>query len=168
MVDRYRAPLDLTPLELAETRMHGEATMPVTHAVDHERREMYTTADGPITMDDIRKHLSKEHRDKGLAYPELIEASGATVAFSPSDVRTTVEILRAYGQDGMLGPTAIVVGNDLAYGMIRMLSILLEDVCALQPFRTRQEAEEWLAGASASPTASGSIGRPNGHLPTGE
>jgi hypothetical protein len=38
---------------------------------------MHTTADGPITMDDIRKHLTQEHRDKGLPYRELIEASGA-------------------------------------------------------------------------------------------
>jgi hypothetical protein len=132
--------------------------MPVTHVLDHDRREMYTKANGPITMDDIRQHLSKEHRDKGLAYPELIEASAATAAFSPSDVRATVEILRAYGQDGILGPTAIVVGNDLAFGMIRMLSILLEEVCALQPFRTRQEAAEWLAAASAFPITSKSTG----------
>jgi hypothetical protein len=132
--------------------------MPVRQDVDPERRETRTTADGEITMDDIRKHLTREHRDKGLAYPELIEASRATVAFSPSDVRATVEILRAYGREGILGPTAIVVGNDLAYGMIRMLAILLEGVCELQPFRTRQEAEQWLSDASASSGTSRSEG----------
>jgi len=132
--------------------------MPVIHAVDHERREMYSTAEGPITIDDIRKHLTEKHRDKGLAYRELIEASRATVTFSPADVRTMVEVLRAYGQEGALGPTAIVVGNDLAYGMLRMLAILLEGVCELQPFRTRQEAERWLAEVSPSPSTSGSAG----------
>jgi hypothetical protein len=121
--------------------------MAVTYKVDHDGCEMHATADGPITIDDIRKHLAEEHRDKGLAYRELIEASGATVEFSPSDVRTTVKLLRAYGQQGALGPTAIVVGNDCAYGMMRMLAIQLDDVCALQPFRTRREAEEWLAEA---------------------
>jgi hypothetical protein len=121
--------------------------MPVMHSVDHERREMYTTAVGPITIEDIRKHLVKEHRDKGLAYRELIEASQATAAFSSSDVRTMVEILRVYGQEGALGPTAIVVGNSITYGMIRMLAILLDGVCALEPFRTLQEAEHWLAKA---------------------
>ena len=132
--------------------------MPVKQEVDPERGEMRTTAEGPITIDDIRKHLTSEHRDKGLAYRELIEASRAIVAFSPSDVRTTVEILRQYGREGVLGPTAIVVGNDLAYGMIRMLAILLEGICELQPFRTRQEAEQWLASASAVPRAGASEG----------
>ena len=132
--------------------------MPVTHAVDDERRAMRATAVGPITMDDIRRHLTQEHRDKGLAYRELIEASQATAAFSSSDVRATVEILRRYGQEGVLGPTAIVVGNDLAYGMIRMLAILLEGICSLEPFRTLQEAEQWLADGSASPGPSVSEG----------
>jgi hypothetical protein len=121
--------------------------MAVTQEVDHDLCEVHTTADGPIRMDDIRKHLTEEHRDKGLAYREFIEASGATAEFSPADVRRTVGLLRAYAQQGALGPTAIVVGNDCAYGMMRMLAILLEDVCALQPFRTRPEAEEWLAEA---------------------
>ena len=121
--------------------------MAVTQKVDHDGCEMHATADGPITIDDISKHLAEEHRQKGLSYRELIEASGATAEFSPSDVRKTVALLRGYGRKGALGPTAIVVGNDCAYGMMRMLSILLEDVCELQPFRTRREAKRWLAKA---------------------
>ena len=132
--------------------------MPVTYTLDDDRHEMYVAADGRITMDDIRKHLTLEHRDKGLAYRELIEASGATAGFSPSDVRATVRLLREYRQTGVLGPTAIVVGNELAYGMMRMLAIQLEGICELQPFRTRKEAEQWLAAASASARTSGPEG----------
>jgi hypothetical protein len=122
--------------------------MPVTYALNPERQELFAAASGAITMDDIRTHLTQEHRNNGLAYRELIEASQATVAFSTSDVRAAVEILRAYAREGVLGPTAIVVGNDLAYGMIRMLGILLEDICQVRPFRARQDAEQWLAIAS--------------------
>jgi hypothetical protein len=121
--------------------------MVVIQEVDHDRREMHATAEGPIAMQDIREHLTAEHRAKGLAYRELIEASGATAEFSPADVRTTVDLLRGYAGHGALGPTAIIVGNDCAYGMMRMLAILLADVSALQPFRTRREAEAWLAEA---------------------
>ena len=123
--------------------------MPVTHVVNHQRSEMCATAYGPIGMDDIRKHLSEELRDNGLVCRELIDASHATPAFSASDVRAIVEILRGYSETHVLGPTAIIVGNDVSYGMIRMLAILLEDICAVQPFRTRQEAEEWLGSTSA-------------------
>ncbi len=43
-------------------------------------------------------------------------------------------------------PTAIIVDSDDGYGMLRMLEILVEDVCAVRPFRSREEAEKWLAG----------------------
>ncbi len=128
--------------------------MPVTHVVNHEERETCAIAYGPIGMEDIRKHLSDELRDNGLVYRELIDASRATPAFSASDVRTIVEILRGYSETRVLGPTAIIVGNDVSYGMIRMLAILLEGICAVQPFRTRQEAEEWLGSTSAVTYAS--------------
>jgi hypothetical protein len=86
----------------------------------------------------IRRLTDYQRLEKGLAYRQVIDAAGATIAFSPSDVRATVAILKGYGQEAVLGPTAIVVGNDLAFGMFRMLSILLEGVCELQPFRASQ------------------------------
>ena len=124
--------------------------MLIIRSVDQLRQEMHTTADGPITLADIREHLTEEYRGKGLACRQLIDASGATIAFSPSDVRATVAILKRYGQEGVIGPTAIVVGNEFAYGMCRMLAILLDGVCELEPFRTNQEAERWLADAHCS------------------
>ena len=83
-------------------------------------------------MVDIREHLLRERDERGLAYHELIDASGATAVFSSSDVRETVEILRKLGREGALGPTAVVVSNDVTYGMFRMLQMLLDDVCDLR------------------------------------
>ena len=122
--------------------------MPVTHLVNHDRREMRATASGPVTMDDIRQHLVEERRDKGLPYRELIDATRATVAFSAADTRRTVDLVRTLGHEGALGPTAIVVGDEVSYGMVRMLELLLDGVCELRPFRSLQAAEHWLAGAS--------------------
>ena len=123
--------------------------MPLTHMVNHQRREMYATAVGAITIDDIRTHLTEERRDGGLSYPELIEASGATVAFSTEGVLNTVEILRALSLEGTLGPTAIVVGNEAAYGMVRMLETHLDGICQVRPFRTLEEAQSWLSNIPA-------------------
>jgi hypothetical protein len=118
--------------------------MPVNHTVDHGRRAMHATAAGPITMDDIRKHLAGERRDRAMGYCELIEATGATVAFSAGDVRKTVDLLHVLSQEGALGPTAIVVGDDVSYGMVRMLGMLVEGLCEVRPFRGLHEAELWL------------------------
>ncbi|MGH7681020.1 MAG: hypothetical protein ACRENN_03430, partial [Candidatus Eiseniibacteriota bacterium] len=68
--------------------------MGFTTRIDHDRQEIYTTAEGPITLDDIRAHL--EHgRDQGaLTYPEVYDARDAELHFTPADVRTVVDTMR--------------------------------------------------------------------------
>ena len=124
--------------------------MPMTIRVDQERNELSVTAKGPISLGDIKAHLLEEEEGLGLGYRELIDASGAYPTLSPADIRTVVEILRDLGRKGALGPTAIVVPDDVTYGMCRMLEMLVDDVCDIRPFRIseRAEAEQWLATAA--------------------
>jgi len=119
--------------------------MSITVTFDHVRRRLFVRAQGPITLGDVRKHLEEERATAGLAYPELIDASGFTPAFSAADVREVVEILRRLAKESQLGPTAIVVDTKFGFGMLRMLEMLVEDVCLVRPFYRRSEAEEWLA-----------------------
>jgi len=44
----------------------------------------------------------------------------------------------------VLGPTAVVVSSEFGFGMIRMLEILLEEVCIVKPFHDYDAAEQWL------------------------
>ncbi len=125
--------------------------MPITFSVDHEGKRVMAVAAGPITMDDIRDHLSSERGEGGLAYGELIDASKASPALSTADARATVNILKDLGRDGALGPTAIIVPNDVSYGLVRMVEILLEGVADVRPFRTNEiaDAKEWLEKTGA-------------------
>ena len=118
--------------------------MTFTVTVDHARRCVTARAEGSITLDDIHAHLEEERAALGLPYAELIDARGYRPAFSPRDVRAIVDTLRRLGKDSRLGPTAIVVDDDVGYGMLRMLEMLVEDVCAIRPFRQEEAATEWL------------------------
>ncbi len=119
--------------------------MSYTTTVDHAQRRVFVTADGPITLDDIRKHLEAERIEVGLSYTELIDARDYIPAFSPEEVRTIVEILRRMGKESKLGPTAVIVDTDFGFGMLRLLEFLVADVCEVRPFRKREEAEKWLS-----------------------
>ena len=119
--------------------------MSYTTTVDHAKRRVLVRAQGPITLADVRTHLEEERLGVGLTYSELIDARGFSPAFSPEGVRTLVNILRRLGRDSKLGPTAIIVDTDFGYGMLRLLEVLVEDVCAIRPFRQPEEAEKWLA-----------------------
>ncbi len=118
--------------------------MGLTYGIDHARCEITAVAEGRITFEDIRRHLEAERAAGGLAYPELIDARNAVPDLSSDDVRRTVALLETLGRNGRLGPTAVVVATDFAYGLIRMLEILVERTCVIQPFRDIDAAARWL------------------------
>jgi len=117
--------------------------MTITHFVDHDRRELVATATGPVSYEEVRNHLLVERQEEGLSYPEIIDARAATPAWSAAEAREIVTLLEAFGRKSVLGPTAVVVSSDVAYGMIRMFEILLQDVCVVRPFRDYAAAEQW-------------------------
>lgn len=119
--------------------------MPIAHEIDHAGRTMKARARGTVTYGEIVAHLAEERLDGGLAYRELIDARGGELDITPDEVRRLVAALRNLGQDGALGPTAVVVDSEFTFGMLRMLETLVEDVCAIRPFRDHAEAERWLA-----------------------
>ena len=122
--------------------------MPIVFTVDHQRREVHSIAIGPVTFESVRSHLMQERQWQGLSYPELIDARGAGIEFTPPEVREVVDLLRRLGTESRLGPTAVLVSSDAAFGIISMLEMLVEDVCEIKPFRDESEARAWLASKS--------------------
>jgi hypothetical protein len=117
-----------------------------SHIVDTERNEVTTIAEGTVTLDEVRAHLHREKSDSALPYRELIDARNAVVMLSSSELQQIVELLRSLARSRRLGPTAVVVSTDVAYGTLRMLQILVEDVCVVRPFRDLAAATLWLNG----------------------
>ena len=124
--------------------------MGIVITTDHDHHRLRASAEGTVTLGDVLTHLEQERLEAGLSRCELIDARGATPAFSPGEVRSIVEALRRLARESRLGPTAIVADNDIGYGLLRMLEMLVEDVCAVRPFRRVEEAEQWLATVCGS------------------
>ena len=118
--------------------------MPITATYDHQHRRVVATAVGRITLDEIRSHLEEERQEPALAFTEVIDARGATPDFSPADVRVMVAWLRWLAERTRLGPTAVIVDTDFAFGITRMIEALVEDVALVKPFRDKLAAEIWL------------------------
>ncbi len=106
---------------------------------------MTTIASGTITWADLRTHWEAELAEGGEPYPELVDCCEAQAGFDAADVRRLVALVEAASRVERLGPTAIVVNSDVGFGMMRMLGMLLEPHCQVQPFRDRASAETWLA-----------------------
>jgi len=125
--------------------------MTITSSIDHDRRCMVAIASGPIGWEEVRSHLHEERLKGGLGYPELIDARTATPTWSSAQTREIVVLLTAFGRESTLGSTAVLVSSDFAFGMMRMLRILLEDVCIVMPFRDYDAAEQWLLETTGRP-----------------
>jgi len=97
-----------------------------------------------VTYSEVSAHLAKRHEDDGLLLREIVEATHATAAFGAPEVRLIVDEPCELGRRHDLGPTAVVVGDDVSYGVLRMLEVMVEHCCDIRPFHTRLEAEQWL------------------------
>lgn len=118
--------------------------MSMTATVDHARRRILVRAEGLITVNEILAHFDEERGLGALSYSELIDGRGYSPDFSAAQVRVIVAGPRRLAESSVLGPTAIIIETDVGYGMMRMLEMLVEDVCAVRPFRREAEAEKWL------------------------
>ncbi len=124
--------------------------MPVIVGVDHEHRQVNAVAMGSVTYADAKTHMQLEVREHARGYRKFVDFRGAGIQISPSEIRQIVDGLRDLAQDEKFGPTAVVVSSDQAYGMMRMLEMLVEDVCEIRPFREEAEARAWLETRSPS------------------
>jgi hypothetical protein len=115
--------------------------------IDRERHELDAIAFGPINYEQIEKHLIEERNIEGLAYKEFIDARDAGLAFalSPTEIRKIVALVRSLCQQCKFGPTAVLVSAEFAFGIMRAMEMLLDDVAEIRPFREERLARSWLA-----------------------
>ena len=116
----------------------------IGYSVDMKQRLLTTVAEGAVSAEDVRKQLPGEERDSALPFRELIDARRARIDFSPAEVREIVDLLRSLSLRHYLGPTAVVVSSSIAFGVMRMLESLVEDVCVVRAFGDCAQAESWV------------------------
>src|SRR5208283_3671390 len=116
----------------------------IGYSVDVKQRLVTTVAEGMVSVADVREHLSSEQRDSALPFRELIDARHAWIDLSSAEVREIVNLLRSLSLQHYLGPTAVVVSSPVAFGVMRMLENLVEDVCVVRAFRDFAQAETWV------------------------
>lgn len=123
--------------------------MPISFEVDRERRRIRTSAVGAVTVADVAVHLEELVQQGIETYAELVDAREATrPGWYSADVRKAADLVSTLGGSAKLGPRAVVVTRAAAFGMVRMLSVLLSARLRLEVFRDVPSAEEWLNGAA--------------------
>ncbi|MBX7206834.1 MAG: hypothetical protein K1X78_00865 [Verrucomicrobiaceae bacterium] len=95
-------------------------------------------------------------RQGTTTFSKLLDARAATTDISAHDVQQIVGILERMAKGEKLGRAAIVVADNVSYGMARMMSALIEGTVSIHAFREIKEAEEWLGWDGEASSAAGS------------
>jgi hypothetical protein len=82
--------------------------------------------EGLLTLDEILRHLNEERNAKGIATPEVFDATQAHTDSTAEQVRVVVQRMIEMARQGAFGPTAIITNNDVVFGMASMLAILCD------------------------------------------
>ena len=115
-----------------------------TSTVDHERKQLRTEVVGRIDLSVVEGYIARKANDGTLSYGDLLDARRAHTAVSAHDIQHVAGIVQRLSQGTPMGPVAIVVADNVTYGMTRMMAALIEGTLSIQPFHDVEKAEEWL------------------------
>jgi hypothetical protein len=122
--------------------------VPITLAVAPGRPLLIATAVGDLSLVELTAFIKTgrtgDHRD----WPLLFDAALATTHITAGQVRSlAVAVGSTVRLEGTRAPVAIVAGHDDVFGVMRMYQTLCEGegFNDIGVFRTRDEAETWLA-----------------------
>ena len=120
--------------------------MPINFHYDPDVGILFTRAEGLLTFEEILRHLDEERNAKGIAHPEIFDATQANTDSTAEQIRAVVQRMIEMGRQGVFGPTAVITDNDVLFGMASMLAILseLRGGPKVQAFRTFSEGLDWL------------------------
>ena len=117
---------------------------------DAERDLMIHTIIGSVTFEQMREQISVLYRAEHVALNVMWDfTQGSLEAIGTPDLLSIVPLVKSFGGVRAGGKSAIIVSGDLEFGLARMLEALAEGnqlEHTISVFRTREEADIWLAG----------------------
>lgn len=131
--------------------MHPKPQHPAVFnsTVDRERKRLRTEIVGRIELPQVEGYIARKVSEGTMSYAELLDARLATTAVSAHDIHRLVDLIRRISGGEALGQVAIVVADNVTYGMARMMAPFIEGTVSLQPFHDVEKAEVWLGWSDA-------------------
>ncbi len=122
--------------------------MSIKYWIEKDRRRIRAVASGDVTTEEILQALkgSTEHDDFQPGFDILSDHTNVGEPLSTQQARLMSAYLVGIRKVMANSRWAVVTRKPASFGMMRMLSVFLEEVpMTLRIFGTMEEAEEWLS-----------------------
>ena len=121
--------------------------MPVRYEVEQATGTLIVERTGTTSAKEEEDSFRARKTDPRVVsgMPVLVDNSGVEPADSVQTIRFVAEVVGRNASRLHCGPTALVVGSDVMFGMARMLVALVEPHHPdMAIFRSREDAAAWL------------------------
>ena len=118
--------------------------MAITYSYDAGRKLLETHVSGDVRLSEVDEYFQRVSGEPWFPAASLTDVREAHASMPSTDVRAIAALLRRLGPVLRGIPLAVLVGSEVAFGLVRMLGLLLDDDVNVRPFRSAQSALAWL------------------------
>lgn len=122
--------------------------MPIKLWVDTDNQRVRAIVTGNFSTAEILRSINQAVEDPEFkpGFNILSDHTGIDTAITPEQAQMTAAHMEQLARYFTGSKWAVVTATDISYGMMRMLSVYLENIPVyLQVFRSMAEAEDWLS-----------------------
>ena len=126
--------------------MYYDATVPITYAIDHERRVIFATWSGEVHREDVERHWLALMADP-LAFSlrrSVADLRGAQLTFRGVEFAHLIQTIALPALAGRRWHTAVVADKPLQFGITRQYQALAEAYSRDAIFDNPEDALKWL------------------------
>jgi hypothetical protein len=117
--------------------------MPIFWTIDSKRKLVIVTAEGDVTRADVEEYLDVVEGSCALGYRKLYDGRAGNLAMDHEDMMAIAVKFRSY-HHRPVGPLAIVLPQDRAELVARMLGVLATADRPLKLFTSLTPARRWI------------------------
>jgi hypothetical protein len=118
--------------------------MSLNWTIDSESRLITAIADGDVTCRDVEALLGEMASSGAMTYRKLFDGSQGDTGMTPEDLLVLGARFREFHALGPMGPLAVVVPDDKAELVARVLGMLAVADRPMRVFSTPAPARRWL------------------------
>jgi len=118
--------------------------MPITYALDPDVGLLRTVSTGDVGLAEVAAFVEQVQAESWFPVPTWVDVRGASTDIPTGEVRAIAALLRDVSPRLARVPIAVVVGSRVAFGLVRMVGLLVDDVLTIRPFHDDEAATAWL------------------------
>jgi hypothetical protein len=122
--------------------------MPIKYWIEKDHRRIRAVVSGDITIDDVFTAIkgATEDADFEPGFDVLSDHTEVVAPLTTKQAEQMSSYLSSLSKVMAHSRWAVITKNPASYGMMRMLSVFLEEVpMELKIFETMEEADKWLS-----------------------